>query len=122
MPGNAHTFRIDLVGVFAGLILFLVLAPCLGFAFDYVFSLLHSVWSVRVDPAMPVLLGIGAAAISSALLAERIRAALAVRFRRPASACDSCGYSLEGLPTARCPECGHLNESSGGEAANDPSL
>lgn len=36
--------------------------------------------------------------------------------------CLHCAYSLEGLPTARCPECGHVNESSGAEAANDPSL
>ena len=40
----------------------------------------------------------------------------------PKGKCAVCGYSLDGLPTARCPECGHLNESSGGEAANDPSL
>lgn len=39
----------------------------------------------------------------------------------PTGRCAFCGYSLAGLPTARCPECGHLNESSNAEAANDPS-
>src|SRR5690606_23871578 len=95
-----------LISVFAGFALFVVLAPCFAVGCDFGFSLLHSVWGLRVDPAMPVLLGIGAGAMSSALLADRIRAALAARCRRPASACVSCGYSLEGLAGDRCPECG----------------
>jgi hypothetical protein len=29
----------------------------------------------------------------------------------PSGKCVMCGYSLEGLPSPRCPECGHENVS-----------
>lgn len=31
------------------------------------------------------------------------------RFHEDWETCCNCGYSLRGLPTDRCPECGHLN-------------
>lgn len=106
MPGNPQRFRVDLVGVFAGLALFVVLAPSVALGCDIGFSLLRSAWGIRVDPAMPVWLGVGAGAMSSVLFADRIRASLAARGPHPAFACARCGYSLEGLPTTTCPECG----------------